>query len=229
MIAQIEYAREDPRVRAVVLVMNSPGGTVSDTESVYLELARLRATKPVVTVIEGMAASGGYYLACGTDYILAKASSDVGNVGVIGYLPEAPYVEEEVISTGPYKMWGSSRDGFIRQVEMLKQGFLRAVQIGRDRALQAAPEEVLTGQLWPGNEALRLGLIDGLGTQTDAIEKAADIAKIRNYTTVDLRQNVDLPAVDDLFFQTMNGVTTPYPQKAGIYLLYIPPGKEMLP
>ncbi len=72
LIEQIVYAEQSPQVMAVVLVMNSPGGTVVDTEAVYLELARLRTTKPVVTVIGGMAASGGYYLASGTDYIIAN-------------------------------------------------------------------------------------------------------------------------------------------------------------
>ena len=82
LVAQITSAREDPSIRAVVLVLDSPGGTVADTETVYLELARLRAVKPVVTVVENMAASGAYYLAAGTDYIVVAPSSAVGNVGV---------------------------------------------------------------------------------------------------------------------------------------------------
>ena len=80
MIKQIEYAGKHPEVRAVVLVIDSPGGTVVDTEAVYLELAKLRTKKPVVTVINGMAASGAYYLSVGTDYIYAKPSSLVGNI-----------------------------------------------------------------------------------------------------------------------------------------------------
>src|SRR5512140_1269357 len=97
LIAQIGYARDDPSVKAVVLILDSPGGTVVDTEAVYLELARLRRTKPVVTWVSGMAASGAYYLSVGTDYILAVPSSEVGNVGVIGYLPSSPMILENTI------------------------------------------------------------------------------------------------------------------------------------
>ncbi len=82
LIAQITYAREHPEVRAVVLVLDSPGGTVVDTEAVYMELSRLRQSKPVVTWVSGMAASGAYYLSSGTDYVVAVPSSEVGNVGV---------------------------------------------------------------------------------------------------------------------------------------------------
>jgi protease-4 len=229
LILQIDYARKTPGIRAVVLVFNSPGGTVSDTESVYRELALLRETKPVVTVVEGMAASGAYYLSCGTDYIVAKASSDVGNIGVIGYMPDLPSVADDVFSTGPYKLWGAPRDYFVREIDMLKQGFLKAVQLGRGSALQAAPEQILTGQIWSGAEALKLGLIDELGTQSRGVEKAAELAKIRNYQQQDLRLVVDLPESQaNTFFQMTNGVVTAYPQKAGVYLLYIPP-EEMRP
>ncbi len=105
MITQINYAMEQPEVHAVVLVFDSPGGTVVDTESVYMELAKLRAKKPVVTAVNGMAASGAYYLSVNTDYIYAKPSSLVGNIGVISYLPPVPFIFEEIISTCPYKLW----------------------------------------------------------------------------------------------------------------------------
>jgi protease IV len=101
MINQITFARGNPNIKAVVMVVNSPGGTVTDTESVYMELARLRTTKPVIMEVEGMAASGAYYLASGTDYIIAKPSSLVGNIGVIGDTPPMPTVFEQTYSTGP--------------------------------------------------------------------------------------------------------------------------------
>jgi len=71
MIQQIHSAMDNPQVRAVVLAFDSPGGTVVDTEDVYMELARLHAKKPIVTAVNGMAASGAYYLSSGTDYIYA--------------------------------------------------------------------------------------------------------------------------------------------------------------
>src|SRR4030042_2709235 len=109
MITQIRYAYDHPEINAVVLVMDSPGGTVADTESTYLQLIRLRQKKPVVTVIENMSASGAYYLAVGTDFIMAQPSSEVGNVGVRTPLPMATIVLADEVSTGPYKFFGDSR------------------------------------------------------------------------------------------------------------------------
>lgn len=224
LIAQIHYARQHDEIRAVVIVMDSPGGTVVDTESVYLELARLRQSKPVITVIEGMAASGGYYLAVGTDYIYAKPSSIVGNIGIIGWLPSTPIVMEEIYSTGPYKMWGEKRDEFIRQMEPLKQGFLQAVRLGRGDALNAADEVILSGQIWSGFDALRLGLVDELGTQSTALEKAAGLASIANYRVEDLRTLAGLPAASTgYFFGKATGAKASLPKEPGMYYLYIPP------
>jgi len=224
MITQIHYARDHPNIRAVVLVMNSPGGTVTDTESVYLELSRLREVKPVLMMIEGMAASGGYYLAVGTDYIFSEPSSSVGNVGVWSYLPSSPVVFEELYSTGPYKLWGSSRDQTIREIEMLKQGFLQAVLKGRGKKLKVSGEVILRGQIWTGTDALRMGLIDEIGSQTAAISKAAELARISHYKVEDLRPLSGLPEVTTIsFFQfTEDGTMTTLPNKPGIYYLYIP-------
>jgi protease-4 len=223
MIAQINYAIEHPEVRAVVLAFDSPGGTVVDTESIYMELARLRAKKPVVTVINGMAASGAYYLSVNTDYIYAKPTSLVGNVGVIGYLPPTPMILEEVISTGPYKLWGSPRDTDMRQIEMIKEGFHEAVTLGRGDRLKIGPEVLLSGQIWPGSEAVRLGLIDALGTETDAFQQAAKLARVWHFETADLRQLASVPSVQVGFFiQSPEGLTLPYPTEPGIYMLYIP-------
>jgi protease-4 len=224
MITQINYAMSHPEVRAVVLAFDSPGGTVVDTESIYMELARLRAKKPVVTVINGMAASGAYYLSANSDYIYAKPTSLVGNVGVIGYLPPTPMILEEVISTGPYKLWGSPRDTELRQIEMIKQGFFQAVTLGRGDRLKLGPELLLTGQIWPGTEALRFGLIDDLGTETDASAKAAELARVWHYKTADLYALAGIaPAAIPFFIQSPEGITLPYPNEPGIYMLYIPP------
>lgn len=223
LIKQIDYAMSHPEIRAVVLAFDSPGGTVVDTEAVYMELERLRAKKPVVTAINGMAASGAYYLSVGTDYIFAKPTSLVGNVGVIGYLPPSPYVFEDIISTGPYKLWGAPRDSDMRQIEMVKEGFYQAVTLGRGERLKIGPETLLRGQIWPGTEALRLGLIDELGTESDAARKAAQMAHIWHYQTAELHDLAGIQEAGVLFFmQSPQGITLPYPKEAGIYLLYIP-------
>jgi protease-4 len=225
LITQIDYARTHPEVRAVILILDSPGGTVADTEAVYLEILKLRKSKPVVASINSMAASGAYYLTVGTDYAFAKPTSLVGNIGVIGYLPPIPTIFEGIISTGPYKLWGTPRDTYVRQIEMIKQGFFGAVKTGRGERLKAGPEIVLSGQIWPGSEALQLGLIDELGAQSDAIEKAASLGHISNYATVNLATlALPLPTATYQFFATSEtGMTLPYPKEPGVYMLYIPP------
>ncbi len=223
LITQIDYAISHPEIRAVVLSFDSPGGTVVDTESVYMELTRLREKKPVVTVINGMSASGAYYLTVNTDYIYAKPTSLVGNVGVIGYLPPTPFIYEEIISTGPYKLWGSPRDTDMRQIEMIKQGFYQAVTLGRGDRLKIGPEVLLRGQIWPGSEALRLGLIDAFGTESDGVHKAAELARVWHVEAADLRYLAASQASSSGFFiQSPEGITLPYPSEPGIYMLYIP-------
>lgn len=189
-----------------------------------MELSRLRQTKPVVTVVEDMAASGAYYIAVGTDYIFAKPSSEIGNVGVIGELPPQPSVLGEVYSTGPYKLWSSPRDQFVREMDTLKQGFIKAVELGRGRALKIPEETILRGQIYTGNEALQYGLIDELGTQSQAFDKAASMAKISHYQLEDLNIQIGTtPAGQPAFFmQTADGINTAYPKDPGLYLLYIP-------
>jgi protease-4 len=231
MIAQIHYARDHRELRAVVLVLDSPGGTVVDTEAVYLELAGLRERKPVVTMAQGLAASGAYYLSVGTDYIFAGPSSLVGNVGVISQLPTAPSVFEDLASTGPYKLFGSPRDTRLREMETIKQSFYSAVQLGRGDALTIGPERILRGEIWLGNEAARFGLVDELGSISAAIEKAANLSRVANYRVADLRELAGLPAVVSFpfFFETPEGALTPYPRAPGFYLLYVPPGERSLP
>ena len=151
-IKQIQYAIERPEVRAVVIVMDSPGGTVVDTESIYMELTRLREKKPVVTV--------------------AKPTSLVGNIGVIGYLPPAPFVIEDIITTGPYKLWGAPRDSDMRQVEMIKEGFFQAVKLGRGDNLSGSDAVTFSGQIFSGIDGLKLDIINQFGTENDGAKKA---------------------------------------------------------
>lgn len=229
LLTQIEYAYRHPQIKAVILVVNSPGGTVADTESVYMELSRLRQWKPVITVVEETAASGAYYLAVGTDYILAKPNSTIGSIGVYSFLPDYPLVIDDVYSTGPYKLWGSSRDATVREIELAKQGFFQAVKLGRAEALKASEEVVLSGQVWNGSESLKLGLIDEIGPLSRAYQKAARMARIAHYRVEDLRTLAGLPeyAPEQPFFLLSDGVVTPYPAKAGIYYLYVPPAKRL--
>ncbi len=233
IISQFRYAYDHSEIQAVVVVMDSPGGTVADTEALYLEMIRLREKKPVVVSIETMAASGAYYLAVGADYIIAKPSSEVGNVGVRTVLPSAPAVYEDDVSTGPYKFYGGSRDETLRLLDPLKQGFYQAVRLGRGEKLLTTPENILSGKLFIGSEALRLGLIDALGTYSEALEKAAALAHVWNFDTRDLRPlalgTESAAVVNGFFLETEDGSQSPYPRSAGVYYLYIPESDRRLP
>ncbi len=171
-----------------------------------------------------MAASGAYYLAAGTDYIFAGPSSPVGNVGVLSLLPPAPIVFEDIVSTGPYKLFGSERDAQLRRMDAIMQAFYEAVRIGRGDALRIGREELLRGEIWLGGEAMRLGLVDELGSVSQAIQHAADLAQIANYDVIDLRDAAGLPpeASVPFFMETEQGGLTPYPREHGLYLLWVP-------
>jgi protease-4 len=153
----------------------------------------------------------------------------VGNIGVIGYLPPTPIIFEEIISTGPYKLWGAPRDSDMRQIDMIKEGFFQAVTLGRGDRIKVGPEVILSGQIWIGTEAVHLGIADELGTETDALNKAAELARVANYEAVDLRELSGIVDVySSFFFQSHEGVTLPYPTEAGLYMLFSPqlPGQK---
>ncbi len=225
VIEEIEYARSHPEIKAVVLILDSPGGTINDTELIYLELLKLRETKPVVTMVEGLSASGSFYLSMGTDYIFSNPSARIGNVGVIGTLPSSPMVLEETISTGPYKLFGNQREGYTRFIELIKESFYQVVELGRGDRLKLSKEEILRGELYPASEAVKIGLIDEVGPQSSAVTKAAQLAHIAHYKTIAISEAVAIENVEkesSFFILDENGISTGYPKKSGIYLLYIP-------
>ena len=180
VIEQVQYASNHPEIKGVVLIMDCPGGTINDTELIYLELNHLRKQMPIVTMVQGLSASGAYYVSMATDYIYSNPSAMVGNVGVIGQIPPVPIILEEVYSTGPYKLWGSPRDTYVRQIDMMKRSFLKAVEVGRGERLAITLERVSRGEIYPASEAMGYGLVDALGSQSEAIEKAAQLAHVAN-------------------------------------------------
>jgi protease IV len=228
VVSLIRYAENHAEIRSVVLLLDCPGGTITGTELIYLELLKLRQTKPVVTMVNGLSASGSYYISAGTDYIFANPSSMVGNVGIIGTVPSKPRVYEEEYSSGPYKLWGWPQDSYIRLMDMMKNTFLQAVLNGRGNRLKISSEQILRGEIFSASEAFRLGLIDELGPLGDAIDKAAEIAHIRHYQIQDLGQinssqkpASSSPAVQ--FFEVdEKGNSTGKPREPGLYFLYIP-------
>lgn len=184
----LHYAWERGDIRAVVLEIDSPGGEATASEELFMSALRLRERKPVVASIGSMGASGSYELAIAANFIYAKPGSFVGSVGVVSDVPGPGILEEDVITTGPFKGIGSPRETYIRQMEMLKEDFLDDVFSQRGDRLKIDREALSTGEIFIGVEALRLGLVDGLGSRADAIEKAAELAKIANYQVVDISQ-----------------------------------------
>ncbi len=188
----LDRAGQDPAVRAVVLDISSPGGEVTASEDLYFSVLSLREKKPVVASVDEIAASGAYYIASAADRIYAKPASEVGNVGVISFLPQPDLVDEELITSGPFKLSGSPQVAYIRQIDMLKQTFLAAIFAQRADRLQVGPEVLSRGEVYLGLEAKQMGIIDEVGSQADALAAAARLARVRNYAVVD--RSPEMPA-----------------------------------
>jgi protease-4 len=224
----LEEAEADPAVRAIVLEIASPGGEVTASEDLYFQVLKLREKKPVVASISEIAASGAYYIAAAADEIYAKPGSTVGNIGVISFLPEADLVDEELYTTGPFKLSGGSEMEAIRQMEMLKQTFLAAILAQREDRLQVGPDVLSRGEVYLGLQAQQMGLVDEIGSLGDAITAAAGKARLRKYAVVD--RSPELP--EDLFYFDVDlelGSTaasvaaTPRHMPPGFYYRYVEP------
>lgn len=183
---QLAYARNDKSIRAVVLVVNSPGGSAAFSEELYLDVLNTRADMPVVASIDLLAASGAYYMAAAADEIYAKPTSSVGSIGVIAFLPGDVFIEEEQMTTGPYKSFGSTRDLFTRQMERAKFAFLEAVAHGRGDRLNAELDFLSRAEIFTGVQALEYGLVDALVSGDEAIGMAAELAGVKSYDVVEL-------------------------------------------
>jgi protease-4 len=185
-------ARRNPRVRAVVLDVDSPGGGAVGSELLYGAVKRLAAEKPVVAWIRTTGASGAYFLACGASRIVAFPGAVVGSIGVISIRPIAVEALRRlgthisVTKTGPFKDLGApwrepTEADEIKERELVDAVFRRftsAVQRGRGFD-DAALARVTTGEVWLGAQALELGLVDALVDDEDgAVEIAQDLAAL---------------------------------------------------
>ena len=188
----LNYARRDDSIKAVVIMLSSPGGGAAASERLYVETKKLRAEKPVVIVMNGLAASGGYMMSMGASHTFAQTSSLVGNVGVVAFAgPLIPaFPSEQVLITGPYKMDGSTRREWIGTVDMLKSAFAKMVITERGDKLLLTEDELVQGRLYTGIEAERLGLVDEIGSNSDAFRKASELAGISSYGLVDVNLEV---------------------------------------
>ena len=188
----LNYARRNDSIKGVVIKMSTPGGGAASSERLYLETRRLQEEKPVVLVMNGMVASGGYMMAMGANHTYAQSASLVGNVGVIALagslIPRTP--PEVIVTTGPYKLSGASRKDWIGLVDDLRESFAQMVIRERGDRLRISKAELTEGKLYAGVDAVRMGLADELGGDTDAIRKAAELAGVSNYGLVDVNAEV---------------------------------------
>jgi len=227
VLQQIDEARRDPRIRAIVLQLDSPGGEVVATQTLFLEVQSLRRRMPIVGTIDSLAASGAFYLAMAVDPIFAKPSSNVGNVGVWSLVPQDISLSDAILASGPFKLTASNQDEFVRHIESIKQEFIATVVTARGPRLVISPPDLSQGLLYTGRDALRLGLIDRLGAESDAIQAAAAQAGIYNYDVIDLEARViarQLASSSTPSAGVWPGATDPQTGQRklppGIYLLY---------
>jgi protease-4 len=186
IVGMLKYAKNNDSIKAVVLHIDSPGGSAGAIEPIYLDLLQLRQQKPVVASIGTMGASGGYYVAVASNFIYAEPTSFLGSVGAWASLPSPERLGEDIITTGPLKATGGSRRKYTGVLETFRQQFVEAVTSQRGDRLKISEEELSRAEIYTGSESLRYGLIDDVGTTSAAIEKAASLAGVRHYGVVAL-------------------------------------------
>ncbi|WP_445382951.1 signal peptide peptidase SppA [Robiginitalea sp. IMCC43444] len=195
----LKKAREDDQIKAVVIRINSPGGSALSSEIIWREIRQTQEKKPVVVSISDVAASGGYYMAVGADQIIAEPTTITGSIGVfmtipnMGGLSEKIGINAEQVGTNQYSIdysfFEPMSDGFrevlTEGVEESYQTFLKRVADGRGISLQRA-DSLAQGRVWSGTQALELGLIDELGGLDRALEVAAELAGVSEFRVQNL-------------------------------------------
>ena len=188
-------ARENNKVKAVVLRVNSPGGSALTSDVIWREMELTKKEKPVVVSMGDVAASGGYYIASGADRILAEPTTITGSIGVFGTIPNISELAEDIginaeqvatnTNSTEYSLFEPMspkfRDVITESIEATYQTFLTRVAEGRNMSMERA-DSLAQGRVWSGVEALELGLVDQLGGLEDAISEAAELAEISSYS-----------------------------------------------
>ncbi|MHC8706344.1 signal peptide peptidase SppA [Salmonella enterica] len=213
--SQIRDARLDPKVKAIVLRVNSPGGSVNASEVIRAELAAARAAgKPVVVSMGGMAASGGYWISTPANYIVASPSTLTGSIGIFGVINTVENslssigVHSDGVSTSPLADISMTK-ALSPEVQQMMQlsieyGYKRFITLVAD-ARKRTPEQIdkiAQGHVWTGEDAKANGLVDSLGDFDDAVAKAAELAKLKQWY-LDYYQ--DEPTVLDMVMDSMTG------------------------
>jgi protease-4 len=189
LVKTLDRARDNGRIRAVVLDIASPGGDAVGSETLYLAVRRLAERKPVVAWVRSVGASGSYFAACGATRILAFPAAIVGSIGVISVRPVVAGLLRRlgahvlVTKTGPYKDLGApwrepTEEDRAKEHELVDGMFAHFTSAVREarRFDDHALARVTTGEVWLADRALELGLVDALAEEEDALEEAQQLA-----------------------------------------------------
>lgn len=231
-------ASKDDKVKAIVLRVNSPGGSALVSDMIWREVVRAKAEKPVVVSMGNVAASGGYYISCAADYIFAEPNTITGSIGVFGLIPcikdlstEHLGLQFDGVNTNQNADYLSSlnqpltpyqREVTQRGVERVYQTFIGRVAEGRNMTKEAV-DAIGQGRVWAGEQALKIGLIDELGSLKQALAKAAELAEIEDYRIK------ELPKQKDMFIQMMETVMGQEEGGLGTYFAKQILGKQAYP
>ncbi|MGN1262940.1 MAG: signal peptide peptidase SppA, partial [Prevotella sp.] len=195
---ELDELAADDDVKAVVLRVNSGGGSAYASEQIWHSVMNLKAKKPVVVSMGGLAASGGYYISCAANYIFAEPTTLTGSIGIFGMFPdfsglltEKLGVKFDEVKTNKHSAFGSPARPFNdEEIEILNTYIDRNYSLFRKRVADGrgmttdAVEAVAQGRVWIGSDALEKKLVDGMGGIGKAVEKAAQLAKLKEYKTV---------------------------------------------
>ena len=208
----IRKVRFDDKIKAVVLRINSPGGSALASDVIWREVVLTKKVKPVIVSMGDVAASGGYYIACGADSIFAEPNTITGSIGVFGIIPNMKKffnnklgITFDGVKTGQFADLGTvnrpltdfEKSLIQREVNNIYTGFTKKVAEGRKKT-QTYVDSIGQGRVWSGTEALGIGLVDRLGNINDAIKSASKKAKLKDYKLV------EYPSQKDLFSSLMD-------------------------
>jgi protease-4 len=196
MRRSLQEARKNDKVKAIVLRIDSPGGSALTSDLIWREIEITKKTKPVVVSMGNYAASGGYYIACNADKIFAEKNTITGSIGVFGVLPNfTPLAHKLGIHTEQVKTHENSANYSpfvpvdekfkavtLESVEHIYTTFVNRVAQGRKMTFDQV-DAIAQGRVWSGSEALKLKLVDEIGGLNDAIAAAAKLGKTKSYRT----------------------------------------------
>ena len=212
--AAIKKARKDKNVKAIILRVNSPGGSALASDVIWRETTLAQKEKPLVVSMGDYAASGGYYIACAADTIIANPTTLTGSIGVFGMIPNMQNfyksnfgITVDTVKTNTYADMGTSRKLSTFEKNKIQEGvknvystFISRVSDGRDITTQEV-DAIGQGRVWSGYDAKDIGLVDLYGGLETAIVIAAELAEVDDYRVI------SLPKIEDPFTKIMNDLT----------------------